>query len=197
MAINERIGRRRELATAAINVGWGFYDSEAYDQAAQYFTQAVNQAVAVHDPYHQMLALLGQGRALMAQDRLAEAEPAIRQAQALAAQLHLPGEELESYITLAEIALLRGDLPAALAVYAQAQPLATDPGTGEYGRFQRLEARLAHAQGQTERALLLLADSEALFTQLHNTPEAARSRRLRESLTPADAPVPGTRQQWA
>jgi class 3 adenylate cyclase/tetratricopeptide (TPR) repeat protein len=185
MEINERIGRRRELATAAINVGWAFYDQEDHEQARHYFAQAVRQATETHDPYHRMLALLGLGRALTAQGRLTEAEAASREGQTLAAQLHLPGEELESHVALAEIALLRGDLAAALAEHAQGLPLATDPGTGEYGRFQRLEALLAHAQGRPDQALDLLAASEALFVQLHNTPEAGRTRRLRERLTPA------------
>jgi class 3 adenylate cyclase/tetratricopeptide (TPR) repeat protein len=185
MEINERIGRRRERATAAINAGWAFYDREDHEQARHYFALAVRQASEIHDPYHQMLALLGLGRAWMALGRLDEAEAASREGQTLAAQLHLPGEELESRVALAEIALLRGDLAAALAEHAQGSPLATDPTTGEYARFQRLEALLAHAEGQTDRALDLLAASEALFVQLHNTPEATRTRQLRARLTPA------------
>ncbi len=187
--INEQIGRRRELATAAINVGWAFYDREEYPQAQRYFAQAVKQSAEVRDTYHQMLALLGLGRTLMEMGRLEEAATASQQGQIIALQLHLPSEELESHVALGEIALLQDDRATAIDAWEQARPLATDPHTGEYGRFQRLEARIAHAQGQTAQAVQTLAASEALFTQLNNLPEAARSRKLRESLTDAEAPL--------
>jgi hypothetical protein len=92
-------------------------------------------------------------------------------------------------ITLAEIALARNNLTAALQAYADGTALATDRGTIEYGRLLRLEAQVAAAQGETERALHLLAESEALFTHLHNAPEATRSRRLRACLAAANAPI--------
>jgi predicted ATPase len=178
MEINERIGSRRDLAMNAINVGWAFYNLEEYLQAREYFTQALEYASAVRDNYHQMLALLNIGRTLTALGQSDAAERAIEQSQFLAAQLHLPAQQLDGYVALATLALQRGDQDAALRELNEARRCATDVECEEFGRFQRLEAQLAFAQGRGEEAMQLLSATEALFIRLHNIPEAERTRKL-------------------
>ena len=60
----------------------------------------------------------------------------------------------------------------------QGKLLVIDSESEEYGRFQRLEAKIALAQGDTARAIELLRANQVLFTQLENVPEADRSRKM-------------------
>lgn len=77
----------------------------------------------------------------------------------------------------------RGDVEAAHQAYHQALPLAIDTESEEYGRLQRLEAKLAHAAGDTDTAMRLLTANADFFTELHNIPEATRSRQLLAMIT--------------
>ena len=94
------------------------------------------------------------------------------------------------WTALGEIALQRGDLFEAARACRQAQALPGDPDSEEYGRFQRLAARIACAQGDRQRADELLAASEALFTRLQNVPEANRTRKLIATLAPPPVDEP-------
>ncbi|HET9220986.1 MAG TPA: tetratricopeptide repeat protein, partial [Roseiflexaceae bacterium] len=183
--INERIGSRRELAITAINLGWAFYDQGQYERAAEYLTLAISTAIAVRDTYHHMLALLNLGRVQLAQERWDQATQSLEASHERAVELNLDPFQLEAQIALAELALRQRRLDAALQLYQQALPLATDPESEEYGRFQRLGARIAAAQGDKSRAIMLLEASAALFARLHNTPEADRTRRLLADVTNA------------
>lgn len=182
MDMYERLGSRRELAITGINVGWSFYEREAYTQAAEYLDQALQWAIEVRDVYHQMLAALNLGRVLI---ELRDGEAAARitqQGYFAALQLQLPAEQLEAHTILAEIALQRGDLAGARQEYEQGQHLGIDLESEEYGRFQRLEAKLAIARGDVMTATHLLGANVALFTRLQNAPEATRSRALMDQL---------------
>jgi predicted ATPase/class 3 adenylate cyclase len=178
MEINEQIGSQRDLAINANNVGWAFYNLEEYLQARQYFTQALEYASAVRDSYQQMRALLNLGRTLTALEQWDGADRALQQSQFIAAQLHLPAEQLDGYVALATLALYQADIAAADQTYSQALPFVADHESEEYGRLQRLEAQLAYAHGQLEQATELLIANEALFTRLQNMPEAERTKKL-------------------
>jgi tetratricopeptide (TPR) repeat protein/class 3 adenylate cyclase len=184
LEINERVGSRRELAITAINLGWAFYDHGQYERAVEYFALAIQNAAAVHDTYHHMLALLNLGRVQIAQERWDQATQSLEASHERAVQLNLPPIQLEAQIALAELALRQGHLEAALELYQQLLPLATEPESEEYGRFQRLEAQIAIVQGDQPRAIVLLETSAALFGRLHNMPEADRTRRLLAEVAP-------------
>jgi predicted ATPase/class 3 adenylate cyclase len=191
--INERIGNRRELAITMNNIGWAFYDMENYQEAHNYFSQAVKQAVEIHDKYHQMLALLNLGDVLIALQQLDEAENTVFRSQFLAAQMDLPAKQLDCHTMLSEIALQRNDLAGNLTEYQEGLALDVDPQSEEYGRFQRLEARIAAAQGNRERAVALLQANAQLFTELQNMPEVKRTRKLLTELTVEPEQVPEQR----
>jgi predicted ATPase len=187
LEINEHVGSRRELAITAINLGWAFYDQGQYGRAAEYLTLAINTAVEVHDTYHHMLALLNLGRVQIEQEHWNQAGQSLKTSLEHAIQLNLPPIQLEAQVALAELALRQGRQDVAVQLYQQVLPLATEPESEEYGRFQRLEARIAAAQGDRPRAAALLEASVALFERLHNVPEAERSRRLLADVMPDDA----------
>ncbi|HEU4329351.1 MAG TPA: adenylate/guanylate cyclase domain-containing protein [Roseiflexaceae bacterium] len=176
--INERIGNRRDLAYLANNVGYAFFDSQEYDAALAYFKQAITYALEIRDTFAQMMAALSCGRALAALGRWDDAESSVQQSQFIAIQLRLPVQQMDCHVVLGELALQRGDLPAAEEEYQQCIPLIDDKETEDYGRFQRLEARIALAHGERERALALLNENMALFERLKNRPEVERTRRL-------------------
>ncbi len=176
--MNERIGNRRELALTAVNIGYGLYDQEEYEQAHEYFSRAVERAIEVRDAYVHMHALIGMGRVLLVVQQADAAERAVQQGLFIALQLHLPSWELACHIALAEVALQRGDLEAALAEYHKGAVLVADTESEEYGRFQRLEAKLAMAQGDAKRAIQLLTANQAFFTRIQNQPEAKRTGNL-------------------
>jgi len=188
--INERIGNRRLLALTLNNIGWAFYDMENYQEAHNYLNQAVRQATEVHDTYHQMLALLNLGYVLTALQQWEAAEHAAFRSQFIAAQMNLSAEQLDCYTVLGEIALQRDNLAAAITEYQEGLALDVDVQSEEYGRFQRLEARIAAAQGERERAVELLQANAQLFTELQNLPEVNRTRKLLAELTAEPPPVP-------
>jgi tetratricopeptide (TPR) repeat protein len=188
--INEQIGNRRLLALTKNNIGWVFYNMEKYQEAHDYLHQAVRQATEVRDMYHQMLALFNLGCVLTALQQLNAAEQTIFRSQFIAAQMNLSAEQLDCYTVLGEIALQRGDLAGALTEYQEGLALDVDPQSEEYGRFQRLEARIAAAQGDRERAVALLQANEQLFTELQNIPEVKRTRKLLAELTAEPEQVP-------
>jgi predicted ATPase/class 3 adenylate cyclase len=181
MQINERIGSRRGLAINAINVGWAYYSGEEYERARLYFSEALEHATAVGDTYHQMVALLDLGRVLTALEQWDEAEPVIRQSLALALQLNTPWV-LDCRVALAELALERGNTDAALDEYQYARSLEIDRETEEYGRFQRLEAKIALVQGERDTAIQILHANQALFARLQNASEQKRTGKLLASM---------------
>lgn len=193
MDINKQLGRRREMSVNALNIGWAFYFSDSYEQAHTYFSQSVEYALAVHDDYHRMRALLGLGDVYAATAQCEQAQATLAQGLALAHTLQLPTEQLELYVALANVALQQGDLNRAMHYYQDAQPLASDtePESEEYGQFQRLEARIAFAEGQTERAVRLLQENEELFLHLQDLPQAERTRKLLAEMISVRA-VPST-----
>jgi class 3 adenylate cyclase/Tfp pilus assembly protein PilF len=187
MEINERIGNRRMLSITANNIGWTFYNSEEYDQAYVYFSRAIEQAIEVRDNYNQMRALLNLGRTLTALGQWDSASQTIQQSQLLSSQLHLSGEQMDSHVALAELRLQQGNIESAIHEYWQGQLLIVDKDSEEFGRFQRLEAKIALVQGDTTQAIELLTANEALFTRLQNMPEAERTRKF---LAQISAPEP-------
>ncbi len=182
LAINERIGNRRELAITANNIGCTFFDRGEYDQAREYLTQGLERATEVRDAYAQMHALINLGRVLTELREWDLAVQMIRRGTAIAIQFNQPAMQLDAAVALSEIALLRGQLDTAARHYQEAQELESDTESEEYGRFQRLAARLALAQGQAARAGELLQENLELFTRLHNMPEVARTRKLLAAL---------------
>jgi predicted ATPase/class 3 adenylate cyclase len=186
---NERTGNRRGLAFAANNVGFAYYVREEYQRAREYCTLALEKAAEVHDSYAQMFALLNLGRVQTAlADRHAAAQAA-QQSISIALQLNLPLVQLEGRVILAELALQSGDVEAAVDQHRQGLALVTDTESEEYGRFQRLEAELAFAQGDRARAVALLKANEALFTRLQEVSEAQRTRKLLAGMIGSEAPV--------
>ncbi|MBC8075879.1 MAG: tetratricopeptide repeat protein [Chloroflexales bacterium] len=182
--INERVGNKREWGISANNAGWALYNNGKYVEAETYLRRAIACAEAVHDSYNHMRALLNLGRVLTLTARLNEAEQALAQSREIGRQLNLPAEQLETYVALAEVALRQGDVEKAQGLYQQGLPFATDAESEEYGRFQRLEAQLAWAQGDIAHAAQLFAANEALFVQLQNAPEVARTKRLLAEMPP-------------
>jgi class 3 adenylate cyclase/tetratricopeptide (TPR) repeat protein len=182
MQINEQIGSRRMLAITALNIGWAYYNLDQYEQAHQYFTQGLERAIEVRDTYQQMRLLRSLGYVLTALGQWQGAERAIQQSQFIALQLHLPIEQLDGHVALAELALQQGDRDTAIQEYQQGKLLVIDSASEEYGRFQRLEAKIALAQGDTARAIELLRANQVLFTQLENVPEADRSQKMLNQL---------------
>ncbi|MBC8161399.1 MAG: AAA family ATPase [Roseiflexaceae bacterium] len=171
-------GNRREIALSSLNVGWSLYNAGDAAQALALLTQAVAYAVQVRDSYHHMLALLNIAIITTELQRFDEAEQSMSQAKFIAEQLQIPAHLLEVHTILAELAFSQGDLSTANQEQAHAQAFVAHGNTEEYGRFQRLSAKLAYAQGATPRALELLNESARLFQQLDNTPEVERTRRL-------------------
>jgi len=180
--INERIGSRRGLAINAINVGWAYYSGEDYERARAYFSEALEHATDVHDTYHQMIALLNLGRVLTALEQWDEAERVIQQSHALALQQNTSWV-LDCHVALAELALQRGNITAAFYQYDCARSLEIDRETEEYGRFQRLEAKIALVQGERDKALQILRANQELFARIQNTSEQQRTKKLLENVS--------------
>lgn len=178
MAINEQVGSRREMAIMAVNTGCAFYDRDEFKQAHRYFLNGLEYATEIRDTYHQMLALLNLGRALTALGQGDEARQAILRSQYLAIQLHLVSWQLDSFVALGELELRQQQIAAAEQAFRQGATLVTAAESEEYGRLQRLEARIAITQGDREQAIELLSANAALFARLQNVPEAQRTQRL-------------------
>jgi class 3 adenylate cyclase/tetratricopeptide (TPR) repeat protein len=184
MELNERIGNRRDLAISAVNVGFALYHQEDYTQARTYLMQALEIAAAIHDTRAEVVARLNLGRVLSAEGRWDEAEQVLTQAEAGARDSEQEALQLEALVARAEGALERGATAEAEQLYRQAEPLATDPESEEYGRFRRLNGRLAAAQGRKPEAIAAFSVSAALFARLRNVPEAEKTRRLLAALDP-------------
>jgi predicted ATPase/class 3 adenylate cyclase len=182
MALYERVGNRRDLAISAVTVGHVFYNAERYDEAQTFFLQALERAGEMRENYVQMVALLDLAFVHAARERWDDAESAIQRCQFLAVQMRLENVQADGWVLLAEVALGRGDVPAALRAHGEARALEIDPESEEYGRLQRLEAKLALREGHAERAEELLRVAEELFERLQNVPELRRTRRLRDSI---------------
>jgi tetratricopeptide (TPR) repeat protein len=181
--INKQIGNRHLLVLTTNNISWAFYNMDNYQEAHNYLNQAVTQAAEIHDTYHQMRALLNLGRVFVALQQSDAAEHTIFRSQFLAAQMDLAADQLDCHTILGEIALQRGDLARAITEYQEGLALTVDLQSEEYGRFQRLEIRIAAAQGDRERAVALLQANEQLFRELQNIPEVNRTRKLLTELT--------------
>ena len=175
---NEYIGNRRGAAFAANNIGWAFYNQEIYDEALKVLMLAAEYASAVRDTYAKMRALLNLGRVFTAIGNWEAATDVIKQSQSIAMQLQLPSEQLENYVALSELAVRQGYFEIARHEFEQGSMIVVDREGEEYGRLQRLEAKLALAQGNKTRTIELLRMNEALFTRLQNIPEANRTRKL-------------------
>lgn len=182
LKMNEQISSRRGRAIAAINLAYALYADEQYQRAEEYFSRALEWATSARDVYHQMLALLNLGYTYVALQQWDASEQATRRGQFIAVQLGAHAAELDSYTLLGEIALGRGDLAAAQAAHQQGVLRATDPAIEEYGRFKRLEAKIAFMSGDIHAATALLEAAEALFCQLHNVPEAQQTRKLLDKI---------------
>ena len=179
LEINDQIGNRRMLAVGSLNVGYTFYCIEDYTAARRYLKQSIKWAGEVHDNHYQQVAYLNLGRVYTAMGEWAAAEEALQESLRRTQQLQIAGEELDVRVALGELALQRGDLSAADRVYQVSSALATDTTSEEYGRFQRLGAKIAQAHGDTAKAAELLTLNEALFLQLQNAVEVRRTRSLR------------------
>lgn len=182
MELYEQVGNVRMLAIATYNIGGLLYDRADYQQAHSYFTEALEHALTVRDTLHQTRALRHLGATLAALEQIEAAERALQQSQFIAAQLHLPIEQLEGHIAVAELALKRGAIEPAKQEYEQASLLAVEEQSEEYGRLQRLAARIATAQGEHASAIAILKANATLFAQLQNAPEAEKPRKLLTSL---------------
>jgi predicted ATPase len=178
IAINEQIGNKRELALVANNLGWMLYNDGRYAQSEQRLLQATTNAAKIRDNYHYMRAALNLGRLLTEQERLEEAVHILTICQSIALQLGLTAEQLDIYVSLAEVALKQGDIERAIQLYQQAYALINDVETEEYGRLQRLEAKIALQKGEWQRAIQLLNNNIQLFLQIQYLPEAIRTRQL-------------------
>ncbi|HEY0604501.1 MAG TPA: adenylate/guanylate cyclase domain-containing protein [Herpetosiphonaceae bacterium] len=170
--LNEGIGNPRMAAILSNNAGGVLYNRGDYQQAHDYFAQSLEFATAVRDPYNQVRALLNLGRVLTRLERWESAERHLLQSQFLIAQLNLPPEQLDCLIALAELAIEQGNIADAQEWWEQARPLASDTESEEFGRFQRLEAQMALASGDRERAIELLTENIDFFIQLQHVPEA-------------------------
>jgi tetratricopeptide (TPR) repeat protein len=176
--INERTGSRRALAIALNNMGLSLRDNAEYDQARRQLEQALDLSIELRDTFLQMMTLSNLGLVLSALGEWEAAEQHIRRSARLAYELGLIAEQLDRQVALGELALARGDLGAAIEEYQLGLPLVAETESEEYGRFQRLEAQIAFAQGEVARALELLRASESLFNRLQNVPEAERTKRV-------------------
>ncbi|MBC8075844.1 MAG: tetratricopeptide repeat protein, partial [Chloroflexales bacterium] len=183
LAISEQIGNLREAAIAANTSGMALYNAGQPEQARGWFAQAHERATAVRDTYFGMVALLNMSRALARLGRWEETERTVRQSQFIAAQMNLPIVQLAGQTVLAEAALDKGDLEAAVREYHTAHALAADESE-EYARFLRVGARIAHARGDVQECERRLGEAESLFDQLQNVPELERTRALRTTLGP-------------
>jgi tetratricopeptide (TPR) repeat protein len=188
LMLSERIGSLRETAIAANTSGMALFNAGKLEQARYWFGQAHERASAMRDSYLAMIALLNLSRTLAGLRRWDEAEHTARQSQFIAAQMNLRSVQLDGYTLIAEAALERGDVEAALREYAAAQGLAAEEGE-EYGRFLRVGARIAYAQGDMRRCERLLAEATALFERLQIVTELERTRALQESLAAAEHPT--------
>ncbi|MBC8074663.1 MAG: tetratricopeptide repeat protein, partial [Chloroflexales bacterium] len=180
------IGNRRMVALVTLNLGWVYYNLENYQQAHAHFTKAYTYASEVRDSYHQMQTLLGLGRVFHELGDDVAAERAVMQSQFIAAQLQLPAQQVEGIVLVAEIALQQNKQATAQQLYEEARAIVSELESEEYGKLQRLEARIAFAQGDQTRALALLAKAEGLFATLHNTPEVRRTAQLRAQFAVAE-----------
>jgi predicted ATPase/class 3 adenylate cyclase len=181
--INERIGNWRGLATAANNVGCSFLDNDEYDAALAYFKQAISYAQEIRDTFQQMHASLNCGRALIGMGRWDDAERTLQQSQFIALQLRLVPSQIDALVGMGELAMQRGDLENALQIAEECRGMLTDLEDVVYGRFQRLEARIALATGDRERAVRLLQENIEFFERNNNLPEVGRTNRLLSSVT--------------
>ncbi len=181
--INEQIGNRRMLAVGTLNAGYTFYCIEDYASARHYLNQSIKWAGEVHDNHYQQVAYLNLGRVYTAMGEWDLAAEALQESLARTQQLQNASEELDVRVALGELALQRGDPAGAATAYQAGAALATDMTSEEYGRFQRLEARIAETEGHRTKAVELLVLNEALFVQLQNAVEIRRTRSLRRELS--------------
>ena len=178
MDINEYLKNRRELAFTANNAGWTLYDQGQHQKAAHYFGVTIKYAKEIHDVYTHMRALLNLARVMIALEQFEDAASFLEQSQLIAVQNQAPAELVEIHVVTAEVALVQGRIDSAFQAFEQALLLPIQEDSEEYGRLQRLEAKLAVARGERVRAVELLHTNIALFTRLQNKPEADRTRIL-------------------
>lgn len=174
----ERVGNRRDISSAALNLGWAFFSQQSYEKAQIYFTQALTASTEVHDSFNQMRSSLNLSRVMLEIGDLTSSEYFSHQSLLIATQLQLPPQKLENITVMLEILLQKKDIDGVRTLYQQGLDLKVDSESEEYGNFQRLEAKIALAQGDKTRAIKLLGMNEALFTRLQNLPEANRTRKL-------------------
>ena len=109
--------------------------------------------------------------------RLEEASDVYR--EVLTMGLEDPATEANVRKDLAEIALARGDLPAAESLFAAAEQLAELSGARAILAFCRLgRARLGQRMGQPERASPLASEAADLFERLGDLERAYEARAL-------------------
>ena len=177
LTINEQIGNRRMLVLGTLNVGYTLYCNEQYTAAQSPLNKSIQWATEIHDHHYQQVAYLNLGRVYTALGDWA-ATQALQESLVRTQQLQIANEELDVRVALGELAIQRNDLTAATAAYQDSIALATDPTSEEYGRFQRLAAKIALARGDIDQAVTLLECNEALFSQLQNAVELRRTRMM-------------------
>ncbi|HEY0737899.1 MAG TPA: adenylate/guanylate cyclase domain-containing protein [Herpetosiphonaceae bacterium] len=181
--LNEKIGNPRMAAILRNNAGCTLYNKGEYRQAQDYFVLSLEASTAVRDPFNQMRAFLNLGRVLTRLKQWESAERQLLQSQFLALQLNLPLDQVDCLVALGDLAIQRGALGDAVEMWEQAGSLEIDSESEEFGRFQRLEAQIALARGETDRAVEMLTHNVEFFSQLQNLPEAGYSQQLLSSLT--------------
>jgi tetratricopeptide (TPR) repeat protein len=94
------------------NLGECYALQEKYEQALPYFQQAITHLRDLGAKYNLPWVLVGQGRTLLALQKLAEAAELGREAAELAEQVNRPDKLFLARLLLAQIAVARGDKAA-------------------------------------------------------------------------------------
>jgi len=184
MSLHEQTGSRRLMAIVANNLGWAFYDAERYTEAIAELQRALALAMELRDAFTHPIALSNLAIVTMAIGDLAAAETYLEHGQLLASETDT-SLTIENTITLANIALQRGNLAQAQRLYDQIMLLIDDLASEEYGKLQRFEGQLLNAQGKQAEAHAVLTKNYTFFMELDKIPEARRTQKILDSIPPA------------
>ena len=172
--VRERIfGMHHALTAQALNDLAGLlYQSGRYDEATSLYLQALPIHREIYGPEHPEVATITNniGRSELVAGRVDEAEPLLRQSLAMFQKFQ--GDNYDGLVSplnsLAMIDAYRGRLVAARNEVQRAEFIARLPGQGELlDQVLLNEADIELADGNLERATVLLAESKVLLQKVH------------------------------
>ena len=177
--LEEHIGNIISRTIIEVNISRNLYFQGQFERALHHIAHALDTFYSLKDTVSIMLALINQAQIQEALGLYTQAEESIEECLQLAQQLERPLTEIEALIIKAHIMISQKQLEFATSVSSsiQEKPL-VHQDEEQSGKFQRLQAQLAWAQGKHKQALVLIQDNIIYFNQVGLKNEAKISQLL-------------------